>query len=257
MKKDVAVSWVMCVHEYQEFLVPAIDSCLNQTFKDFELIIVINGGQSENLYKRLFDLYGDFQNVIFVISSFKYLNENLNIGVQNSSGKYIARMDSDDISMENRLEVQVNYLNSNQNVGLVASNFELYFDSGCENKEIRTQLKKIVIDDLFFRNPICHPTVMIRRSVILDLGGYLGGINAEDYDLWVRILLQKKWGIIILGDILLKYNIGNVGLARRSKTAYANMCATQIRSFLLSGNIWWFFGGMISAFKAILFSNKV
>lgn len=256
MKKEFLVSWVMCVHEFQDFLVPAIESCLNQTFTDFELIIVINGGQSEYLFKRLVDLYGSNQNVILVKSEFKYLNENLNIGIQNSSGKYIARMDSDDISLRNRLEVQVNYLNNNQSVGLVASNYQYFSENRVESNGSQSHLRKIVTHDLIFRNPICHPTVMFRKSVLLDLGGYLGGLYAEDYDLWVRILLQKKWDIIILDDILLKYNIGNGGLARRSKTAYANMCATQFRSFLLTGNFKWFLGGLVSGFKSVLLSNK-
>jgi glycosyltransferase involved in cell wall biosynthesis len=256
MKKEFMVSWVMCVHEFQDFLVPAIESCLNQTFSDFELVIVVNGEQSEYLFNRLRDLYSKNPKVILVKSDFKYLNENLNIGIQHSSGKYIARMDSDDISFKNRLEVQVNYLNNNQSVGLVASNYEDFSDNGFEKNDNRTHLKKVVLRDLIFRNPICHPTVMFRKSVLLDLGGYLGGLYAEDYDLWVRILLQKKWDIVILGDILLKYNIGNGGLARRSKTAYANMCATQFRSFLLTGNFKWFLGGVASGFKAVLLSNK-
>lgn len=247
----------MCVHEFQELLIPAIDSCLNQSFKYFELIIVINGDQVESLYKRLFDLYGKLQNVILVKSDFKYLNENLNIGLRTSSGKYIARMDSDDISINTRLEIQVNYLDNNQSIGLVASNFEYSKDRISQKVGIGfTHPMNLKTSDLYFRNPICHPTVMVRKSIILDLGGYLGGLNAEDYDLWVRILLQKKWEMVILNDILVKYNIDNNGLARRSKTAYANMCATQLRSFLITRDFGWLMGGLVSAFKAIFFSNK-
>jgi glycosyltransferase involved in cell wall biosynthesis len=139
MKKEFMVSWVMCVHEFQDFLVPAIESCLNQTFSDFELVIVVNGGQSEYLFNRLRDLYSNNPKVILVKSDFKYLNENLNIGIQHSSGKYIARMDSDDISFKNRLEVQVNYLNNNQSVGLVASNLRIF---------LITDLKKMIIEHI-------------------------------------------------------------------------------------------------------------
>ena len=115
------------------------------------MIIVINGYQVESLYKRLFDLYGKLQNVILVKSDFKYLNENLNIGLRASSGKYIARMDSDDISINTRLEIQVNYLDNNQSIGLVASNFEYSKDRISQKVGIGfTHPMNLKTSDLYF-----------------------------------------------------------------------------------------------------------
>lgn len=258
MTKTVTVSWLMCVHEEQPYLLDAIESCLNQTFNDFELIIVINGTNANAIYEKLTNLYSDDSRIIIVTSEFSYITQNLNFGIKLASGKYIARMDSDDFSFSNRLSVQVDFLEKNKFVGLVASNIEYFSDNiNVKIKSPRRYSKpESITKSLFFRNPICHPSVMIRKSVLLELGGYLGGIYAEDYDLWVRIALQKKWRLVILNEILLKYNLGFSNVSKKSRIAYANMCATQIRSFLLTGNIKWLLGAFISVIKLLILSDK-
>lgn len=256
MKNSILVSWLMCVHEENEFLYQAIDSCLDQTFVDFELIIVVNGFQVDLLYDKIVSRYELNKLVRVFKSEFKYLNQNLNFGVQNAYGEYIARMDSDDVAFHNRLEIQVNYLKENADVGLIASGFE-YFSvvngqSIINQSNIGFMSTSAVKNSLYYRNPICHPSVMFRKRILLELGGYLGGIHSEDYDLWVRIATESSWEIHILETKLIRYNMVHAGAARQSREAYANMAGTQLRSFLLTGNFKWLLGSIISIGKALI-----
>ena len=97
---------------------------------------------------------------------------------------------------------------------------------------------------------------MLRREVILAKGGYLGGQNAEDYDLWLRICLDKDLYFANLPEFLLSYNVEPGGSARRSRRAYANVAAAQLRNLLLTGDTRWLLGAILTTVKSLLRSNR-
>ena len=133
----------------------------------------------------------------------------LNKAAEASKGKYLARMDADDISVENRFEKQVVYLEENTDIDLICSNF--YFindDSQIIDREFaylsQRQLKRL----LTVWNTIHHPTVMMKKEVFLNVGVYRDFPCAQDYDLWLR-MLNKNCSFYMMPDKLLKYRIRN------------------------------------------------
>ena len=97
---------------------------------------------------------------------------------------------------------------------------------------------------------------MLRREVILAQGGYLGGQNAEDFDLWLRICLDDDLHFANLPEYLLSYNMDPGGAARRSRRAYANVAAAQCRNLLVTRDVRWLLGALLTTAKSLLRSNQ-
>jgi glycosyltransferase involved in cell wall biosynthesis len=255
------VSWILCTHVGGVLLHKAITSCLGQTYSDFELILVINGNHTFAIKEELkgWDIYNDPRLRIYE-TEVKNLTFSLSLGLHNARGKYIARMDGDDIAYPHRLSMQVEFLEKNPDISVLGSAFEIIDLEGNPMLVVSHALSDSNIRQaLIFKNPICHPTVMFKREVILEAGGYLGGCHSEDYDLWVRLSLSPKIKFANLSEICLGYRSVGVGVARKSREAYASMAGSQLRSFLITGKIRWFLATLISFIKItlILFGNLV
>ena len=106
-------------------------------------------------------------------------------------------------------------------------------------------------------NPLCHPSVMFRRKAVLDVGGYLGGLYAEDYDLWVRLSVAPENQFASLDEVCLGYRSVGVGVARRSRFAYATMAAAQLRSFINGQGLVWAVAALFTIVKAFVRSTPV
>ncbi len=204
----------------RKYFLEAVDSILGQTFKDFEIVLVVSGvrGFAERLAKKsrkirfiYVDKKGGYDSGLR--SKVSGLAMARNIGVENSRGKYIAFADADDISAPGRLKAQLDFLESTPDVGVVGSNMELIGENG-EHVENRLNYEK---DEDIRRgflqyNTMSQPTVMICRRLIEKAGGYNEEI-AEDYDLWVRIARFTRFHNI--QSPLVKYRIHFGGGANR------------------------------------------
>lgn len=250
------VTWILCTNTHNEYLHLAIDSCLNQTFEDFELLVIANGHDSESIMVSVLERYGSNEKVRVIRSALKHLVHSLNYGLEMSRGEYIARMDSDDISHPDRLKRQVEFMVNNADVGVLGTSYDIIDEHGNfvrriesigQNNDIRTSLT--------YRNPIAHPTVLAKRELLLSVGGYMGGLHSEDYNLWCRISLDQSVKFANISDPLLKYRIATDGLARRSRHAYANQAATQLYMLLITKSPKWIIGIFISVAKCI-FKSK-
>jgi glycosyltransferase involved in cell wall biosynthesis len=122
------VSWLICTNNYDSLLCRAIDSCLNQTYDDFELILVVNGSSRDNIQKNINLKYASDSRVTVLSTPINLLNFSLNFGLNFARGKYVARMDADDIAYPDRLKEQVKYLDSNPGVIVVCSSFDFCYD---------------------------------------------------------------------------------------------------------------------------------
>lgn len=203
----VLVSIVMSIYsEPEEWIRESIESMLNQSFKNFEYLIV-NDNLTRNLNAKILNEFTKFDDRIKVINNKQNLGltRSLNIAINSSSGKYIARMDADDISMPTRLEKQVEFMESHPNVIVCGTNV-CYF--GQENVNNVKWIKSKNIDlknRLFTGSCFAHPTVMIRKD-ILDKSNILYDetyIYGQDYKLWVD--LSSKGEYFNLPETLLKY----------------------------------------------------
>ena len=252
---ELKVSVLMCTNRLDNFFYQSMQSLIDQVFDGFDIILILNGEASDS-FEKLKMHYSKYPVVNIYKSTLYGLTHSLNLGLEYASGKYIARMDADDISDPYRLVTQYNYLENNPETSVCGSNYSKIDESGnlighAVLPENDAQIKRA----LFFKNPICHPSVMYRRDLVLSVGGYLGGLHAEDYDLWTRLRL-KKVKFYNIQKNLLGYRSISSGNARGSLIAYASVSATQWKNFILSRNPLWLFGSFISLIKGFLLAKK-
>lgn len=215
MKEIVSV--LMCVYNTPVlFLREAIDSILNQTYADIEIIIVDDCSDIEEVSEYLQEASASDTRIRlirnFVNSGLTY---SLNIGLKECHGKYIARMDSDDISVGDRIERQANYLDKNPEVSLVGSNVRLFGDGITNTDEARKgswQFNPEIhrIRSLMQHSGPPHPTFMFRTEFLLThkIQYREDIIRAQDYGIMADILWAGGT-IRILEDSLVKYRIHN------------------------------------------------
>ena len=250
------VSWILCTHVGGPLLYKAISSCLEQTFSDFELILVINGSDSNTIKEEVvsWGISSDIRLRIYE-TEVRHLPFSLSLGLHHARGKYIARMDGDDIAYPHRLQMQVEFMINNPDISVLGTAFEVIDLLGNPISVVRNPLTDAGIRQaMIFKNPICHPTVMLKRDVVGTAGGYLGGYHSEDYDLWIRLSQYPEIKFANLNKVCLGYRSVGVGTARKSRDAYAAMAGSQLRSFLISGKIKWIIATLISFTKMTLIS---
>ena len=198
------VSILMPVYNTAPFLKEAMDSMLAQTFKDFELI-VLDDCSPDNT-QEILDTYGDPRIVRYRGDRNVGLANILNIGLDMARGKYIARMDSDDLSIPSRLQIQTDHLETHPDTDLVSAGMQLF---GAK-KEVwirERNPEKVKINALFF-SPVLHASSLWRKESFErhHLRFRQEMVPAEDYDLWTRAL-HAGLQLANLPDILYKYRI--------------------------------------------------
>lgn len=251
-----SVSWILCTHVGGLLLYEAIASCLEQTYTDFELILVINGSDLNSIKEEVmgWDISSDPRLRIYE-TEVRHLPFSLSLGLHHARGKYIARMDGDDIAYPHRLQIQVEFMRNNSDISVLGTAFEVIDLFGNQISVVKNPLTNNGIRlAMIFKNPICHPTVMFKRDAVEAAGGYLGGYHSEDYDLWIRLSQYPAIKFANVSRVCLGYRSVGVGAARKSQDAYASIAGSQLRSFLISGKIRWIIATLISFIKMTLIS---
>lgn len=183
-QRSPAVSVVMPVYNGERYLKEAIDSILGQTFWGFEFIIVNDG--STDRTGELLRSYSD-PRLVVIDQSHQGIGAALNRGIQYARGKYIARMDADDVSHPRRLQCQVEFLERHPDVALLGtSTYRIDANGQICSLWIHPTSDTDIKRELPYGNQFCHSSVMFRRAVLSRVGGYRKH-RAEDYDLWLRI----------------------------------------------------------------------
>lgn len=192
----------MSVYNSSLYLKQAIDSVLNQTYSDFEFIIINDGSADESL--NIIKSYSDNRIKLLENDVNKGLIYSLNKGITEARGEYIARMDADDVCVNTRLEKQVEYMDSHTDIGVLSSDY--YSFNSISKRYMRSiQGDSRIRTFLLFSATVCHPTLMIRKSV-LETNGLSYSVSAkhvEDFDLWTRLALHTKFETI--NEALLNY----------------------------------------------------
>ena len=248
-----AVSWLLCSHVADEQLRLALNSCLDQTFTDFELLVVANGDSAVAVAESVKHWVGDDSRVRVFVTEVRQLPFSLSLGLHHARAELVARMDSDDLSKRNRLQLQVSFMRAHPEVAVLGSCYEIIDATAHVLRPVQLPLD----DDSIRRamrwsNPICHPSVMFRRNAVLNAGGYVGGLQAEDYDLWIRLAADRNLKFANLREIGISYRATGVGLARGARAAYASVAGAQLRAFLMGGGVGWLFGALATTLKLAL-----
>lgn len=198
------VSILMPVYNTAPYLREAMDSMLCQTFQDFELI-VLDDCSPDNA-EEILDAYDDPRIVRYKGEKNVGLSNVLNVGIGMARGKYIARMDSDDISLPQRLQVQVEYLETHPDIDLVSVGMRLF--GAKEATWIRELNPEKVKIEAMFHSPVLHASSVWRKDAFEKQGLRFRQemVPAEDYDLWVRAMLRGL-KLVNLPEVLYEYRI--------------------------------------------------
>lgn len=198
------VSVVMAVYNGEKYLREAVDSILAQTFADFEFIIIDDG--STDGTARILAEYRDPRIVKIENETNLGISISLNRGLELCRGKYIARMDADDISNIHRFACQVDYLERNPDIAVLGTGMTIINEDG-----VITGWQDFHCDSnvtawaMLHWCSVAHPSVMMSKEFVLRLGGYNPDFrHAEDYDLWTRII-QAGGRISVIPKRLLLY----------------------------------------------------
>lgn len=186
----MTLSVLLPVFNAGAYLGECLDSILNQTFSDFQ-IIAINDGSSDNS-SAILNEYSAKDDRIRVFSNAQNLGliDTLNAGLAHCQGKYIARMDADDLIDASRFEKQLGFLYKNPSMDAVSSWMINFNELGEKNTvKYRTDLDDIK-STLIFYSPVSHAASMFRAETLKSLGYRKAYPYAEDYDLWTRFLTQ-------------------------------------------------------------------
>ncbi|MDQ1339378.1 MAG: hypothetical protein QG567_530 [Campylobacterota bacterium] len=245
MQNSPLVSVVMSVYNGGDCVGSAIESILRQSYKNFEFIVVNDGSNDESL--EILKEYAKKDSRIIIINQENIgLTKSLNKAIKSAKGKYIARQDADDISLQDRLQKQVEFLETNEGVVLLGTNqYEVFGDKEAigryyDDKEIN----KIV----YIYNPFAHTSAMFRGDVFIKIGMYDENYKtSQDFEAWMRMAKEGK--IAMLKEPLVKRVINpNSITKKRKKEQY--LTAFKIR--LRHAEVGYFAAIMASIYQAIM-----
>ncbi len=218
------ITVLMPVYNGEKYLKEAIDSILNQTFTDFEFLIINDGSIDKSV--EIIKSYSDPRIKLVHNERNLGLINTLNKGLDLAKGDYIARMDCDDISLPKRFEKQIKYMGENPDVGICGSWIEVFGDKNYiamysyNPEEIKCSF--------IFGTALAHPAVMIRRKFFTKYNLYYDNNfkNAEDFDLWERC--SNLFLISNIKEVLLLYREHNSTTKRAIQTLNTEKICTRI-----------------------------
>lgn len=219
--------------------VDAFESIINQTLKPSEIILVRDGQVYEELQNKIDEYLKSYGEIITYIplEENKGLGNALNIGVSVAKNDLIARMDTDDIAILNRFEMQYDFMKNNEDIDIVGTHINEFIEDKSEvlcqrkvpldHQEICKVLKSI--------NPFNHMTVMFRKKAVLKAGNYLDLHYLEDYYLWCRMYLSgAKFANI--DDVSVNARVGGDMVRRRG--GYKYFCSyKKLKKFMLKNKM--------------------
>ncbi|WP_152184252.1 glycosyltransferase family 2 protein [Sulfurimonas indica] len=233
IEQNILISVVMPVYNAEKYLDEAIQSILNQTYKNFEFII-INDGSTDKSLKIIESYAKEDSRIILVSRENRGLVYSLNEGIEKAKGKYIARMDADDISLSHRFEEQIVLMESNK-LDICGSHYLLVDQNNNINGLNITPLShEMCFLSLAAKVPFAHPSVMMRKGFLTKhnlLYGQSQYTIAEDFDLWMRMYEHgAKFGNV--NDILLRYRILDNSLSKVNSVGLARDTKKMLNTFL-------------------------
>lgn len=213
------VTVLLSVFNGEKYLKEAIESILNQTFEDFEFLI-INDCSTDNTLK-IIESYDDERIKLINNEINLGLQKNLYKGVEIAGGEYIARMDADDISFPDRLETQVEFMDKKPEIGICGT----WVKTLGKNKDFVGKYysdPKEVKASLLFNTSLAHPTVIIRKKYLVkyNLNYNQDFKESEDYDLWTRC--ADFFSIANIPKILVYYRYHTESKSNKGRTELNN-----------------------------------
>lgn len=197
------ITVLLPVYNSEDFIAEAVESVLNQTYSNFELLI-IDDGSTDGTNEILQRLAANDSRIRIRQRENRGLIATLNEGIALCSSEFVARMDADDYALPHRLAVQHDYMMEHPEMAVCSAGIEEY-ETG--RLLIWEGYGEAVRARLLFGCCLYHPTIMARRSALLAVGGYDAAMPcAEDYGLWMR-LTEAGYSLAVLPQVLLRYRV--------------------------------------------------
>lgn len=225
VKEEILVSVLMPVYNVQTYVKEAIDSILNQTYTNLELLALYDES-SDGTLEILKACASTDKRMKIIMLPHSGIASALNVGLETAGGKYIARMDADDLSLPDRFRIQVTYMEEHPDIGVCGTLMKYFRDDGTwlENNGMAAVNSEEIKAGMLFQCMIAHPTVMFRKeTVIKGNWRYHLDVVCEDFDLWSRMMKTVKFGVI--PEILLYYRHNPNSLTRaRVNDVFVSSC---------------------------------
>jgi glycosyltransferase involved in cell wall biosynthesis len=204
MLSMVEVTVLLPVYNGEQYLHETMQSILGQTYTGFEFLIVDDG--STDTTPAIISSYDDPRIRLLVNHTRLKLSGALNRGIDEARGRFIARMDADDIAMPGRLQKQVEYLCAYPEIGICGTAIEV-FGSSKRRTDVYPMTREDIRSYALFDCPFCHPTVMIRKELFNNHQLRYDGsfYPTEDFELWTRAV--ELFPAANLADVLLRYRV--------------------------------------------------
>lgn len=225
------VSVICSVYNGENGLRRAVESVLNQTMADIEFIIVDDA--STDASPEILAEFDDARIVLTRNASNMGLSASLNRALQLARGEFVARQDHDDFSLPQRFEQQLKFLEAHSEVGVLGTQMETVDEQGALLNIYTVPTKHGMLAwNLFFDRSFAHPSVMMRRELVLKVGGYDESfLVSQDLDLWVRLLFETRFAN--LPEALIRYQSSpKAASQRRASEQFSNRM--QMRQKLAS-----------------------
>lgn len=213
------ISILLPAYNGEKYLSQAIESVLQQTFKNFK-VYLINDGSTDNTLKIMKKFAQQDHRVIIITHDNIGMGASLNKALELVDTEWIARMDADDIMEPIRLERQIDFIKQHPEIA-VASSFVSYIDANNKviGKSTSEFTNKEKVDEYLSKNKLIgfsHPAVLFKKDVILEVGGYRPQFwPADDIDLWNRVA-ERGYGILVQPEYLLRYRIHSESVSIKS-----------------------------------------
>jgi len=231
MRGGPKVTVLMSVYNGERYLNEAVDSILSQTFTDFEFLIIDDA--STDRTPEILRSYDDPRIRVVTNEENLGLTKSLNKGLALAKGEYIARMDADDISLPERFEKQIKFLENHPNVALVGTSCQVIDH---QNKALGYDFVQsdVLYEDLIKRNCIHHGSIIVRRSVMNEFSGYNELFRkCQDYALWLQMI--KLYQLKNIPEILYKLRSHSNSVSRiGNESIYYRILAIRIAECSIS-----------------------
>lgn len=207
------ISVLLPVYNGAKYLKDAIESILNQTYSDFELIIINDGSQDNSV--SIIERFNDTR-IRFFCQPNMGLAATLNRAIGLANGIYLARQDQDDYSLPTRFEKQVSFLDLHPNCGIVGCLAQIWKEDIKTRQSFKHSTDNLSLKfDLLFNNPFVHSSIMIRKEILNKIGNYSTNTDRqppEDYELWSRV--SRKYEVANIPDVLHIYREAKDSMSR-------------------------------------------
>lgn len=219
------VSVIMPVYNADDHFREAIESILQQTYKNIEFIVVNDGSDDGGYTESVALEYGE--RIRYYYKPNSGVADTLNYALRLCTGEFIARMDADDISKPERIKKQVSFLMNNPQITVCGTQISVLRGDSLSGFSYPVEDSEIIAE-MLFRNALCHPSVMLRGNAVYGKWWYDTDTAAEDYDLWTRMLSREK--MANLPEELLIYRCST-----QSVTATRAECITHESTKIIRG----------------------